>query len=105
MNKQSAILTEQDFRAAMAKQCGFPKQLKDREPTDAEVLSALQFALGPEAACLNFALDKIEKAMKPRIEDCEVEDQEREENEIPYRLSDEGRAWDGEGESYAERNA
>ncbi len=56
MNKQSAILTEQDFRAAMAKQCGFPSllqssenkrrlQLKDRQPTDAEVLSALQYAL------------------------------------------------------------
>ncbi len=80
MNKpQSAILTEQDFRAAISSQCGFPSllqsaesdrrlQLKDREPTDAEVLSALQFALGPEAACLNFALDKIEKAMNPSIE-------------------------------------
>ncbi len=64
-NKQSAILTEQEFRAAVAKQCGVPpstakllnkvyafqeateakRQLKDREPTDAEVLSALQFAL------------------------------------------------------------
>ncbi len=63
--KQSAILTEQDFRAAINSQCGFPRQdarrstseemrlaegmrplqLKDREPTDAEVLSALQFAL------------------------------------------------------------
>ncbi len=73
MNKNSAILTEQDFRAAVAKQCGFPVveeltddclppkdvlaslgfealplQLKDREPTDAEVLSALQFALNDD---------------------------------------------------------
>ncbi len=57
--KQSAIMTEGDFRDAMAKQCGFPSllqssenerrlQLKDREPTDAEVLSALQYALNDE---------------------------------------------------------
>ncbi len=32
MNKQSAILTEQDFRDAMSKQCGFPLQLKDTPP-------------------------------------------------------------------------
>ncbi len=30
MNKTSAILTEQDFRAAISSQCGFPLQLKDR---------------------------------------------------------------------------
>ncbi len=45
MNKTLAILSEQDFRAAIGSQCGFPLQLKDREPTDAEVLSALQYAL------------------------------------------------------------
>ncbi len=45
MNKTLAILTEQDFRAAIGSQCGFPLQLEDRQPTDAEVLSAMQFAL------------------------------------------------------------
>ncbi len=30
MNKTSAILTEQDFRAAISSQCGFPLQLKDK---------------------------------------------------------------------------
>ncbi len=64
-----------------------PLQLKDREPTDAEILSALQFALNDEDHQLK------------------CEDQEREENEIPYRLRDEGRASSGMGESYAERNA
>ncbi len=29
MNKQSAILTEQDFRDAISKQCGFPLQLEE----------------------------------------------------------------------------
>ncbi len=79
MSNQSAILTEQDFRAVISSQCGMspeererrnkfaegiavalhtesrplqlksrPLQLKDREPTDAEVLSALQFALNDE---------------------------------------------------------
>ncbi len=30
MNKQSAILTEQDFRDVISSQCGFPLQLKYR---------------------------------------------------------------------------
>ncbi len=63
-------------------------QLKDREPTDAEVLSAMQFALGPEAACLTFALNKIEKAMNHGIEFNEKAEHE---NDLRYesRIADE----------------
>jgi hypothetical protein len=39
MNKTSAVMTEQDFRAAISKQCGFP--------SEEETLQALQFALAP----------------------------------------------------------
>ncbi len=32
MNKQSAILTEQDFRDAISKQCGFPEKDERARP-------------------------------------------------------------------------
>ncbi len=84
MNKQSAILTESDFRAAISKQCGFPFVRHTHIPArDADDCPTC----------------KLERERFPSLLES-AEDERRAE----LNARDDGRS-DGYGESYAERNA